>query len=68
MYIVSSASNYTTEILSRVDICLSNGSCQYHPIICAKLITNELIGVVCVDHIKVTVSFHISKLVIMLLM
>ena len=56
-YIDNSTSNYTTEMLSRDDTFLSNTTyhttCQCHLKFCAKLITNELRGVVCVDHIQV---------------
>ena len=50
-YMNNIASNHTTETLSR-DILLS-GNLTYHLTTCTKLqlVTEELRGVVCVDHI-----------------
>lgn len=55
----TTSSHDTTVTLSRGDIYLSNTSCQCHLTTCAKLITNELIGVVCVDHINLKVRVTI---------
>ena len=52
MYIDNTTSNQTTGAFSTDNIFLSNIACQSYPTSCAKLITNELKGVVCVDQIK----------------
>ena len=49
-YIDNVASNDTTETLSREDISLSDDNFTCHLTTCAKLVTEELRGVVCVNH------------------
>ena len=51
-FIDNATINQTTETLSSDNIFLSKISCQCHVTTCAKLFINELIGVVCVDHIN----------------
>ena len=57
IYTDDTTSNHTTETLSRDVVFLSNATCQCHLTTCAKLITNGLKGVVCVDHIKVRCNY-----------
>ena len=49
-YLHNNANNYTTETMSEDSVYLNDDSCTYRQTSCAKLIANELIGVVCVDH------------------
>ena len=49
-YLDNNASNYTTETMSEDTIFLNDDNCTCHQTSCAKLIADELIGVVCVDH------------------
>ena len=51
-YIDNATINQTTDTFSSDDIFLSNISHQCHLTTCAKLLINELIGVVCVNHIS----------------
>ena len=42
--------NANTEVLSRDYLRITDDNCVCHMTTCAKLITNELRGIVCVDH------------------
>ena len=62
-YLDNTISNRTkyTETFLNDDIFLSNTTCHYKLTTCAKLITHELRGVVCVDHTSssmVSINFN----------
>ena len=50
-YLDNNATNHATETMSR-DCTLFDDNCKYHVTTCAKLITDKLIGVICIDHVN----------------
>ena len=62
-YMNNITSNDTTETLSREDISLSGDNFTCHLTTCAKLVTEKLRGVVCIDHPinpMVRIHYHLT--------